>query len=49
MWTAVTPENINIWFVASEIDVGFVIKGEFGSLGLFRSWLIGVFSLSGFG
>ena len=29
MWTAVTPENINIWFVAIEVDIGFVIKGEF--------------------
>lgn len=49
MWAAVTPENVNIRLVATDIDVGFVIKGEFGSLGLFRSWLIGVFSLSGFG
>lgn len=49
MWAAVTPENVNIRFIATEIDVGFVIKGEFGSLRLFRSWLIGVFSLSGFG
>ena len=49
MWATVTPENINIWFVAAEVDVGFMIKGEFGSLGLFRSWLIGVFGLSGFG
>ena len=30
MWTAVTPENINIWLVAVEVDVGFVIKGKFG-------------------
>ena len=31
MWATVTPENINIWFVAAEIDVGFMAKGEFGS------------------
>lgn len=49
MWAAVTPENVNIWFVTTKIDVGFVIKGEFGSLGLFRSCLVGVFGLSGFG
>lgn len=49
MWAAVTPENINIWLVTIEVDVGFVIEGEFGSLRLFRSWLISVFSLSGFG
>ena len=35
MWTTVTPEDINIWFVAAEVDVGFMTKGEFGSLGLF--------------
>ena len=35
MWTTVTPEDINIWFVTTKIDVRFVTKGEFGSLGLF--------------
>ena len=35
MRTAIAPENINIWFVAAEVDVGFMIKGEFGSLGSF--------------
>lgn len=30
MWAAVTPEDVNIWFVATEVDVGFVIKGKFG-------------------
>lgn len=49
MWATVTPENINIWLITTEINVGFVIKGEFGSLGLFRSWLIGISGLSGFG
>ena len=35
MWTTVAPEDVNIWFITTEVDIGFVIKGEFGSLGLF--------------
>lgn len=31
MWATVTPENINIWLITTEINVGFIIKGEFGS------------------
>lgn len=31
MWATVTPENINIWLITTEINVGFMIKGEFGS------------------
>lgn len=49
MWATVTPEDVNIWFITSEIDVGFVIMGKFSSLGLLRSRLISVFGLSGFG
>ena len=29
MWAAVTPEDVNIWFITTEVDVGFMIKGEF--------------------
>ena len=35
MWAAVTPEDVDIWFITTEVDVGFMIKGEFGSLGSF--------------
>ena len=30
MWATVTPEDVNIWFVAAEVDIGFMIKGELG-------------------
>ena len=35
MWAAVTPENVNIRLVATEINVRFVTAGKFSSLGLF--------------